>query len=70
MRQILLGKHQYKANLHMHTTVSDGILTPEETKRIYLAHGYSIVAFTDHDRIVPHTELRDASFLPITACEI
>ena len=35
MRQELLparGKF-YKANLHMHTTISDGELTPEEVKK-------------------------------------
>ena len=37
----------YKANLHCHTTLSDGRLTPEEVKAHYLANGYSVVAFTD-----------------------
>ena len=38
MRKYLLpntGNH-YKANLHVHTTVSDGQMTPEEIKRIYI----------------------------------
>ena len=39
----------YKANLHCHTTVSDGMKTPAEIKALYQANGYSIVAFTDHD---------------------
>ena len=39
----------YKANLHCHTTFSDGVLTPEQVKELYLANGYSIVAYTDHD---------------------
>ena len=34
----------YKANLHCHSTVSDGHLTPEEIKKHYMAHGYSVVA--------------------------
>ena len=29
----------YKANLHCHTTVSDGSLTPEEIKAAYKARG-------------------------------
>ena len=37
----------YKANLHSHTTVSDGRFTPAEAKKIYLEKGYSIVAFSD-----------------------
>ena len=60
----------YKANLHMHTTVSDGVMTAEETKKAYMGHGYSIVAFTDHELMVPHIELSDANFLAITATEI
>ena len=31
----------YKANLHTHTTVTDGKFSPEEIKEIYKAHGYS-----------------------------
>ena len=43
----------YKANLHCHTTFSDGVLTPEQVKELYLANGYSIVAYTDHDNLLP-----------------
>ena len=64
-----LGKF-YKANMHTHTTVSDGKLTPEEAKAVFKAHGYSVVAFTDHEVMVPHPELRDEDFLPITSYEI
>ena len=60
----------YKANLHTHTVVSDGRMTPEEIKKAYLEKGYSIVAFTDHEIIVPHNTLSDESFLAITACEL
>lgn len=38
----------YKGNLHMHTTMSDGILTPEEAFKIYQAAGYDFIAITDH----------------------
>ena len=60
----------YKANLHVHTTVSDGDFTPEEIKKMYLEKGYSIVAFTDHEVMVPHPELTDERFLAITSTEI
>lgn len=40
--------------MHMHTTVSDGPMTPEEVKAAYKERGYSIVAFTDHEVIVDH----------------
>lgn len=59
----------YKANLHMHTTISDGKMTPEETKAFFLERGYSIVAFTDHEVIVPHNDLTDGEFLALTAVE-
>jgi len=63
-------KNLYKANLHSHTTVSDGIWTPEETKEMYKSQGYSVVAFTDHDVIVNHSYLNDESFLAINSCEL
>ena len=71
MKTYLLPNHGnfYKANLHMHTTVSDGKMTPEETKKLFQDHGYSIVAFTDHDVICPHHDLTDENFLALTAFE-
>lgn len=42
-------KHRMlKGNLHMHTTRSDGKLTPEEAMRYYKQHGYDFIAITDH----------------------
>ena len=72
MKQYLLPKegNLYKACLHVHTTCSDGLGTPEEIKRMYTEKGYSIVAYTDHEVIVPHNDLRDENFLPITGAEI
>ena len=63
-----LGKF-YKANMHTHTNLSDGKLTPEEVKEKYKAKGYSIVAFTDHDALVPHNDLTDQNFLAINGFE-
>ena len=67
----LLGANEnfYKACMHTHSTVSDGIHDPEDVKRHYMQHGYSIVAFTDHNVLVPHPELKDDNFLPITSYE-
>lgn len=59
----------YKANLHCHTTVSDGKLPPEEVKRIYCERGYSIIAFTDHHVMIPHHDLTDKGFLALTGFE-
>ena len=45
---IRCGAPQYKANLHSHSTLSDGCLTPEEMAAAYREQGYSILAITDH----------------------
>jgi len=37
-----------KANLHTHTTRSDGAKTPEETVGVYREAGYDVLAITDH----------------------
>ena len=60
----------YKANLHCHTNFSDGALSPEEVKDLYVKHGYSIIAFTDHDIFVPHPELNDENFLALHGFEV
>ena len=60
----------YKANLHCHTTVSDGAWTPEQTKEMYKAKGYGVVAFTDHDILINHSYLNDDEFLALNACEV
>ena len=59
----------YRANMHCHTTVSDGYFTPEEIKDAYKAMGYSIVAYSDHELIRDHSHLSDDGFLAITSSE-
>lgn len=39
-----------KANLHTHTTNSDGKLTPQQVIELYKNSGYSIISITDHDK--------------------
>lgn len=72
MKKYLLPEQgqYYKANLHCHTTVSDGEQTPEEVKKFYMDRGYSIVAYTDHDVMIPHHDLTDESFLALTGYEM
>ena len=72
MKTYLLPKdgNFYKANLHCHTTVSDGKRTPAEIKADYMAKGYSIVAYTDHDLMYPHPELTDDTFLAMNGYEM
>lgn len=60
----------YKANLHTHSIISDGKLTPEEVKQQYKAAGYQIVALTDHSVTTDQQHLCDEDFLFITGTEI
>ena len=72
MRKYLLPNtgHFYKANLHAHTHMSDGVDTPEEVKEIYKSRGYAIVAYTDHDVFVDRSHLCDDSFLALNGMEV
>lgn len=63
------GAKYYKANLHCHTTRSDGKFTPEEIKNIYQEKGYQVVAFTDHNVYHNHVELNDENFVAIASFE-
>lgn len=60
----------YKVNLHCHTTLSDGKMTPEEIKERYRALGYSAVCFTDHEILFPHNELTDDTFVALHGYEV
>lgn len=72
MKRILIDENLnfYKANLHCHSTVSDGKKSVEELKRDYMAHGYSVVAFTDHEVYVNHDNLTDEKFLALNSYEL
>ena len=69
MELIKKGAPQYKANLHCHSTLSDGHLTPAELKDAYKSHGYSVLAITDHECPYDHTAMSDKDFLMITGYE-
>ena len=71
MRKDLLpsGVNWYRANFHCHTKHSDGAKTPAEVKEAYKSHGYSIVAYTDHDVLLDHSDLNDEGFLALTSSE-
>ena len=60
----------YKANLHCHSTFSDGRLTPEDLKTAYMAEGYSILAYTDHRHYGWYKDLTDENFLALAAYEV
>lgn len=71
MKHILLSKDkkQYVANLHCHTTLSDGRRTPEEIRDAYKAQGYSVVAFSDHDNYFDHSDFCTDDFVAINSFE-
>ncbi|MBQ0126240.1 MAG: PHP domain-containing protein, partial [Clostridiales bacterium] len=61
----------YKANLHCHSSdCSDGTFSLAELKKFYKEHGYSAVAFTDHNVLVDHSDMSDESFIALTGTEI
>ncbi len=60
---------QFRANLHCHSTLSDGRLTPEELIKAYQARGYSILAITDHEAPKDHSARSTDSFLLLTGYE-
>ncbi len=60
---------QYKANLHSHSVISDGRLTPEKMKDEYKKRGYSILAITDHEIPYDHSDMTEPDFLMITGYE-
>ncbi len=72
MRKYLLPAegNNYKSNLHCHSTVSDGRLTVEELKDVYMKAGYSIIAYTDHDYFSMHNDLTDKNFLALNGYEL
>ncbi len=59
----------FKTNLHTHTKISDGNLTPQEVKELYKAKGYSILCLTDHDVVVDHSNMNEEDFLMLTGAE-
>ena len=75
MKRILLPEESgdlryYRANLHCHSTLSDGRKTVEQIREDYMAHGYSIVAFTDHDVFLRHNDLSHDGFLALNGYEV
>lgn len=72
MKHYLLPQREtyFKTNLHTHSTISDGKLSPQEVKEAYRAAGYQILALTDHNVIVDHSAMNEPDFLMLTGIEI
>ncbi len=58
-----------KAQLHCHTTNSDGIYAPRGLLERYRTAGYTFVVFTDHDRVTACEDLNDGTFLALPGVE-
>ena len=63
MKTDLFGKKRFKVNLHMHTTVSDGQLSPDDALECYRAAGYDAVAVTDHWRFSENKQAHGMTLL-------
>lgn len=63
----ILGKKRMKLGLHIHTTQSDGRVSPEEMAVIYKNAGYDAVAITDHWKVGLEREIEGLRIL--SGCE-
>jgi len=59
----------YRANLHAHTTVSDGDVSPEECADFYHRAGYQVLAVSDHRHVTEVAGDR-AGFLLLRGIEL
>lgn len=69
MQFISRNDRQFKANLHAHTSLSDGKLTPQQSVDAYKARGYQILALTDHEYPCVHSRFTTEDFLMLTGYE-
>jgi hypothetical protein len=61
---------RYKGNLHSHTTLSDGHLSPEEAAELFRSRGYHFLCLSEHDRYTDHTRtLNRPDFLILPGLE-
>src|SRR5579875_2914071 len=49
------------ADLHCHSTVSDGLLAPQDVAARAAAHGVTLWALTDHDEVAGQAAAREAA---------
>ena len=59
----------YRANLHCHSTLSDGYWPPARLRTEFKNAGYSILSITDHNVLVDHSDLSDPDFLLLSGVE-
>ena len=58
-----------KGNPHSHSTVSDGMFTPEELAASYASAGYDFLSMTDHNILESHDGLIGDRLLLLTGLE-
>lgn len=63
----MFGNLRYKVNLHTHTTLSDGKLSPTDAAATYKAMGYDAIAITDHWKFHESKNLENLCI--ISGCE-
>ena len=62
---------KFKGNLHVHTTNSDGKISPKESIELYKKKGYDFLAITDHFCFFPEAEeFCDPTFTVFNGCEL
>lgn len=60
----------YRGCLHVHSTESDGAMSPEALVRHYRMGGYDFMAITDHDKLTDRTHLSQKDFLVLPGTEV
>lgn len=60
----------YKANLHTHSTTSDGLFTPQQIVRIYEEGGYDCLCLTDHKNTNAVSELKSENMTLLSGIEL
>lgn len=63
------GMPFFKGNLHCHSTLSDGDLSPQEVVECYRSLGYAFLALTDHRRLSPASHM-DKGMLLLSGIEM
>ncbi|MBC7288316.1 MAG: hypothetical protein H5T86_09785 [Armatimonadetes bacterium] len=65
-----LAGEWFKGNLHTHTTVSDGELSPQATVELYAREGYDFLAISDHGTIVDPDDVDPLGMVLLPAVEL
>lgn len=59
----------FRGNLHSHTTMSDGKLSPQDVVEFYRSRGYDFLCLTDHEKMSDPSGLSTEDFLVFTGVE-